>query len=368
MSIVKTFYNITNPSGQSVDLIDVFQPINTATPGPVTGYTVNVNGSQTDLCQLFAPNQGPTISYNTGLQVNGTDLRYLFAPALPTKFTTSGMVTSSDSYTFVTFTNPNANNYIYFTTFNNVNINFLIVGGGGSGGAGGGSLNRSTQLTCGGGGQGADVVNSNTIFASFVNINVTVGAGGQCLVIGENNFKPNNGASSSITQNNITFTAVGGNCGANADFSNQSTSTPGGTSSPLKAGGSGGNGRNRQLFVNTPSGLIQGYNYDGSDASNYNTIYQNFTIDGVNLGTFSGSGSGGGPRRSGLPSYYKAQGSGGIGGYLDLQGNTIFPTNGTNGGGGGGAYTSSTTGNALNQAGGSGGNGVVILWFANNIV
>lgn len=364
MSNPQTFYTTVNPNGHVLDLSNIFQPIGGATPGPSTGYITWVSGVGTDLSDIFAPNVGTFLSYDTGLQVNGTDLRYVFAPRPSSAFVTNGVVSTSTNYTFVTFTNTTSGSCaITFTTTNNVLVNYLLVGGGGSGGAGGSGLTAfGDQVTCGGGGEGGYVVNANFNALPNVPVTATVGAGGTCI-----NYTPSNGGSTSITQNNnITVTAGGGHSGNNADFTNTTTNIPGGISNPLQAGGQGGNGGNLGIS------LSSSFDYPGTVASNYNTTYQNFTVDSVNLGTFSGSGGGGNELNSATS--YTGQGGGGAGGYYYAPNPPPAPAfyppvNGTNGGGGGGGSTSfiSQTAAAFNQAGASGGNGIVILWFSNNI-
>ena len=118
-------------------------------------------------------------------------------------------------------------------------------------------------------------------------------------------------------------------------------------------------------------------------APTYLNTYSNYIVEGNNLGTFGGGGGcgvigGGGMYLAVSASYFTStpqpgQGSGGGGGYC-TSGSFTNPNPGTNGGGGGGggsnviAMTGSTNQNAIYQSpGASGGQGVLILWFQNNI-
>jgi hypothetical protein len=296
-------------------------------------------------------------AYEASLAANGGLYTYsILNFKYPTKpiYNTTGSIYKSTNYTFITF---NSTGNIIFNTNNQVNVNYLIVGGGGSGGAGGW---QQGTIFGGGGGASGSIVDSSVIVIPNFTCNIVVGSGGICTNPSQGNYIPNNGSSSSFNYSSgNTITATGGNHGSNGVYT-QSQVAPGGINTLY---GNGGNGD----YLNFGDSEVR---YAGSSASNYHPSYSNMTIDGYNLGTFGGGGSGG---RLFINPPYNPQGSGGSGGYTTYTTSqpTVYyaPIAGTNGGGGGGASISSMNPaqNGLNQAGANGGNGVVILVFSNNI-
>ena len=345
-----TNYICKNASGVYQDLSNIFLAGNS---GIITGFKSN----KQDVGSMFSPalSGGPYINFLTNfIDINGYDLKYVFAPLPPFTVRGQSSVYYSTNYTFVTFTNPATNTgTITFNTSNPVSVNYLIVGGGGSGGAGG-DQNSPIYISFGGGGASGTILQGIVTVSPNTTCNISVGSGGVCNNPSTGNYTPNNGTASFLTYSTGTLTGGGGAYGKNGQFT-QASSTPGGTN----ADGNGGNG----YYANSPQ-LVY---YNGSNASNYNTTYQNYIVDSYNLGTFGGGGGGGSQQST----PYTGEGSGGNGGYYTGTSTITYytPDPGTNGGGGGGGSTSyiSQQPYQLNQAGASGGNGVVILWFLTNI-
>ena len=122
---------ITNGSGISQDLSEIFQPLGNATKLSYnTGFIVNGYG---DLSSIFAPlNGGKPISFNTGFIVNGyDDLKNIFLPLLPFLISNSNLAIVNYSSGYYTITFIGNNSIIFNKSINNVNL--LVVGGGGNG-------------------------------------------------------------------------------------------------------------------------------------------------------------------------------------------------------------------------------------------
>ena len=369
MSAPNTGYICKDASGVYQDLSAIFQPLNGGAQAAKTGFDVCGN----DLNTIFAAASGTYIDFSTNYISNGLDLALIFAPISNIKYKTTGnpSITTSTNYTFLTFT---GNGTVTFLTQNSVSVNYLLVGGGGSGGAGGGNLNSNNNYVFGGGGgaSGAILQDVVTVEQNY-NCAITIGSGGVCT----SSYTPNNGSSSCFQYSpSVVIDASGGNFGSNGSLTYP-------TSDQSVAGGASsyGNGGNGDMYYFPYSG--NWYSGVGCSATNYSEIYSNFSIDGVNLGTFGGGGGGGTifgtPGGSGMvldPSglyCYAGQGSGSLGGSINNSNNYVLPIAAINGGGGGGGTITSFPTKHTQQesnyymAGSSGGDGVAILWFSNDI-
>lgn len=347
----------TNYTVAGVDLSNIFQPISLGMPIDFsTNFIVYGSG---DLCNIFSSlNGGTPITYNTGYSVGGTDLRNIFAPFQ--QFTATGNPTQSNStsYTILTYDNITGGT-IKFNTINPVTVYYLIVGGGGSGGGGQIYVDLGTQynpyiLAGGSGGASGSILQSSVYINSGYECVISIGSGGTCIDNGSGIYTPNNGANSSFTDSlgNI-ITADGGNSGLNGNNSLNPIYNLG-VLGGINASGNGGNGFYAQDITSPNNTNIPGTAAGGYDGYSH----ANFTIDGINMGTFGGGGGGSGV----LPFY--GQGNGGTGGAQ----NTSALNGLTGGGGGGGSYTY-TNGSDVYKGliGANGGDGVVILWFSNTI-
>jgi hypothetical protein len=287
-------------------------------------------------------------------------------------------ITSSGSYTLTT----SDNNYIlkfdedtvgYFN-YDDISVNCIIVGGGGGGGA------DNFEAGGGGGGGGGITTDSFTSVANNI-FTITIGSGGAGISDVDNSVMGNNGNSSSIYYNDITYTALGGYYGSNAG-GDGSGGGDGGDSGgynyngSVVSGGSGGSGGDlgEDGSNGTNGGGGGGGGYDGG-GDDYEIYSDNAGGDGsiINAGysvyyygTQFGAGGGGGSSR------YASESSIGDGGnayagnggnvnivYDGVQGNGFSATSGYGGGGGGAG-----AGNDGTRTSGSGGSGTVVLYFS----
>ena len=205
--------------------------------------------------------------------------------------------TSSNGWSYYLFDisgNDTSANFILNCNQNNIPINFLVVGGGGlgSGGESGSLVNTNPPYygNGGGGGGGGGVISGSFLSNKSQSYNICVGRGGQ------NSPNLYNGGNSSISCNDFTVTAMGGQCSAysngNFTYANPNGGIGGGTDISgnlnnyvVYTGGSGG------------SGGIGGANYNGVSGNNINNTTANYiTFNDGNTSNclFSGGGGGGG--------------------------------------------------------------------------
>lgn len=275
------------------------------------------------------------------------------ANIITSPYASGGTITISGDYYIHTFTGTSGN----FNTFENLQVEYLVLGGGGGGGH---------EL---GGGGGAGGLLHNIGSPSFLAANiypVIVGDGG----IGGVN-RGNRGGNGGFSSFNNIEASGGGGGGAGqfiAGYANQPTGLDGGCggggSATVDLAGPGGSG-------------VQGYNggngsYNGTNTSN------NYGGGGGGMGS-PGIDANGGPGAggsgvllniTGTPTYYAGGGGGsrrsvstwvaegGIGGGGDGGYSGFPPTNGTDylGGGGGGGPNHA-------YPGADGGKGVVIIRY-----
>lgn len=305
-------------------------------------------------------------------------------------------------------------------------IEYLVVGGGGSGGVG--KLPPGSSVTYGGGGGGA--VKTGTIPASTLSslsltnpsFIVTVGAGSPGLYSdASNNYSGNipfdpsplplsepilaapDATSSSIFNNNSSFTSISAQPGVNGGISFLDPSGVGGATARATQGGSSGNSGPPLFTPGNPGakGAISGsgslfYQYGGGGGGGAGTTPSNPASgapagqggkggDGISstiTGKFNYYGGGGGGGGTTIGSG-QAGGIGGLGGGGRGVGNQDGPTagqigkqgagglaipaavNGTpNTGGGGGGVSPNDETDEFNS--GAGGSGVVILRYVND--
>lgn len=75
-----TDFKAVNSTGNVVDLIDVFHPLEGDKMAPPTNFLAESAGKMVDLNQLFEPiSSGKEIDFDTGFVVDGVDLRKIFA-------------------------------------------------------------------------------------------------------------------------------------------------------------------------------------------------------------------------------------------------------------------------------------------------
>lgn len=335
-----TLYYVIDNSGNKLDLIDIFKPLDEGTkyPNP-TGYIISTGQ---DLNDIFAQNTGTFIDFDTGYNVSDTDLKFIFAPRDPFNIIISNQSTYMNTYTFYQngysisqFTNNHdpSNGNIWVSATCNINfttsgkISIILVSGGG---AGGWSLNSNA----GGGGAGGnfELINDITVNKNDT-YTITVGSGGNYYINGYQN-----GQSSSFIGGLFNIEISGGNQGENATVDNSGF---GGSSIN---GGEGGNG-----------GMTVGQDGQNGDYFNYSTVYGS---------TLSVGGGGGG----GLGSNTELDTGCGSGAFNGIGGNAgeynviVNKTGlgyGSGGGGGGGIVATGTS----ETSGGSGGNGLVVIYF-----
>ena len=242
-----TGYETFDPTTSTfVDLVNIFEPLNTSTPLPYsTGYYSGNYSS--DLSALFAPGTG--LAYNTGYSVSGHgDLSSIFAPIVTVttqNISNTAIHSYPNAYVF-NIGSDNSNIATATITFSrSITVNILVVGGGGGGGSGGSDTGGSPTTGSGGGGAG---VISTTITVSAGTHNIQVGnqgTGGICTPIGGAFFTPAQGTSGSQSSfdNYISYGGGGGgwnggSAGGPAGQNNQNTGT-GGIGGNYSANGSG---------------------------------------------------------------------------------------------------------------------------------
>jgi len=220
------------------------------------------------------------------------------------------------------------------------NVHYTLIGGGGGGASG-------IALGGGGGGQIQNMVTPGTnVVTAFSSLSLAGSAAAATA-----------GASTTVTFNGTTITALGGAAGvstASVATGSSGSGNAGGTNSALTGsggyGGGGGGGSGGLGNSGTNNGLTGA---NGSGTGGIGGIGTTPTIaDGSNTFTFAYGGGGGGSGKagSGAGSVSALSGGGGAGGYNSAGGNG---TNNSGGGGGGGT------------TGGTGGSGLIIISCSN---
>jgi len=272
-----------------------------------------------------------------------------------------GTVTESGNYRIHTFTGSGQ-----FTVLDqNLNVEYLIVGGGGSGG----NCQGNSGTPGGGGGAGGVLLGSTILNRQPYTITIGAGADSQTTT----GIAGNNGSNTTA----FGLISYGGGGGGGDDVN-----SPFGSTAPArrrgKSGGSGGGGSNESP---TPAEPIFGQgNYGGSseycsggggagergNGAFFNTSGgtggngMTCSINGTNT-TYGGGGGAGGSVSQGSTGGPGGTGGGGAGASRIGSGVVSNATNGstnTGGGGGGGAANGGTTSNS-----GAGGSGIVIIRY-----
>lgn len=209
------------------------------------------------------------------------------------------------------------NNTGYWTSYTNLQIEYLVVGGGGGSG---------TDNRCMGGGGAGGLLTGTTTLTATTSI-VTVGAGGAAIPArpGLSSLSGNKGNSSSITGNSINVVAFGGGA-----------SDPRGNSQE-----NGANGAGASVFSSgIGNGAGTGISGQGNNGGNGQSVNSSVRYAG---------GGGGFSATGGTGSSVSAKGgNGGAGGTTTIRGTSETYA----GGGGGNSYTGT-----VNASGGSGGGG-----------
>jgi len=274
-------------------------------------------------------------------------LAYNFDDTIDVTNALGGTITYSGDYVIHTFT---ANGT--FNVTGSKTVEYLVVGGGGAGG---------WNWTTGGGGGGGGVLNGTGLVVSGL-VNVVVGAGGVAAT-------QTSGEPSSLANNGVTITAIGGGSGGWGSGKAGLNGGSGGGGGNRGAGGVGvvGQGNSGGIGNGDPyynAGGGGGASQIGASASARSAGKGgdgvSSSISGVPI-VYGGGGGGGADfccGRSGVP------GAGGTGGGgAGAQNNAVAAsgTNGLGGGGGGGSQTSSGT--RVTDGSGAGGSGIVIVRY-----
>jgi len=285
MSNPTTNYIIYNQLTSSYqDLSGIFMPLSLGTS---IGYDTSFNvAGYGDLSTIFASVNGYSpIGYNTGLQVNGNDLSTIFADYNSKLLTETMTIIASESsnytvstqtyegvqYTILLVTGNNSTASMTLNTLNSITVGFILIGGGAGGGGG-------VQNTGGGGGGGA----GGFAFGSFTAVGnyFNFGASSCGTSSGGENNNPNNstgtpGGSSSI--------------GAYANIFNGGTvaSVSGGNSESADSNYNGGQ------YGNTQNGGTPGLNNTVLEPNGLIGITTSIYINGNIIGTVGNGGSGG---------------------------------------------------------------------------
>ena len=272
--------------------------------------------------------------------------------------TDSSSVILDGMYYYVTFTSSSGT-YISFKK--NTLINYIMVGGGGSGGGAyffsiSNSSATYTTSAGGGGGSGGDIKTGILNDVSGT-INIGVGLGGICYY-NSGKFIPNNGSYTTLSYNNIIIDVSGGIHGNNGTSNELSSGIGGITYIDTGSGGNGGyldQTIYKQPFPPPPPIIIF---RQTTSSTNYNISYENYILNGKNVGSFGGGGGGGTCNfTQDVPGL--STGSGGNGGVNGSNG-----INATNYGGGGGGGSSFSFDFTSVGSGGNGSDGVIILSFS----
>ena len=306
--------------GSGNDLIEVFQPIGTATKIVDVGFVSILNGDK-DLSAIFRGYTMGAKASNTGIVYNNLDLAEWFQKKGPmTPLTTvpniePTMIGNDYLYKFTTART-------YNITFNsNYSVRYLCVAGGGGGGTG-----------IGGGGGAGGVLTGVFSPVSGISYTIIVGNGGNGM-IGQGNFggpRASNGGNSSITSVALSFGGGGGNSSYVS----------------YVEGASGGSGAG-QTAATTRGGGTEGQGFYGGGYA--------YSLDIIVSGGGGGAGSPGGDSRgNGIgQSGFARPGNGGNGVLNDITGSALYY-----GGGGGGAYSATDGSSFLPVSiGGLGGGG-----------
>ena len=282
-----------------------------------------------------------------------------------TQYTTTGTITYSGSYTYVTFLNNGSITFICPT-----NIQYTLVGGGASGGGydpagtgatGGGGL-------CAGGGGHVLTTTSDILINTQTPLNISIGQGGILPESPETSpgvIGSNTSISSgySDTTNNTTYSGGGGNEGSKSNYYHAYK-------------GGGGTGSNGGAYINTNNyptgpggggGALSNQNssqvtlgYNGNNGGNGTNVgYGGNGQIGINGNTYGGGGGGGGNSNGGSGKGIGGTGGGGDGAGYNF-GTFALPGTPNTGGGGGGGYYSGT--NSVYKSA-NGGSGIAIIRF-----
>jgi hypothetical protein len=282
-----------------------------------------------------------------------------------TRYTTTGTITYSGSYTYVTFLNNGSITFICPT-----NIQYTLVGGGASGGGydpagtgatGGGGL-------CAGGGGHVLTTTSDILINTQTPLNISIGQGGILPESPETSpgvIGSNTSISSgySDTTNNTTYSGGGGNEGSKSNYYHAYK-------------GGGGTGSNGGAYINTNNyptgpggggGALSNQNssqvtlgYNGNNGGNGTNVgYGGNGQIGINGNTYGGGGGGGGNSNGGSGKGIGGTGGGGDGAGYNF-GTFALPGTPNTGGGGGGGYYSGT--NSVYKSA-NGGSGIAIIRF-----
>jgi hypothetical protein len=195
--------------GSGNDLIEVFQPIGTATKIVDVGFVSILNGDK-DLSAIFRGYTSGAKASITGIVYNNLDLAEWFqkkGPMTPLTSMTPAveptMIGNDYLYTFTTMTT-------YTATWSpgDYTVRYLCVAGGGGGG----------RRVGAGGGAGGVLTNTVSFSVSTAtNITITVGVGGTGMSVSAGPAATN-GGNSSITSSMLNVTSMGGGGGTGISF------------------------------------------------------------------------------------------------------------------------------------------------------
>jgi hypothetical protein len=355
-----------------IDLTEIFYPYTNGDKVSQTFYITNGSGESTDLSQIFQ-------------NINVIPLDYTISNQSSNLSITSGITNGYFGILFENLNSPSTSpNYegcnITFNTNNT--INFLVVGGGGGGACG------NTFQASGAGGGGAGIIyqtNFNVTVGDTYTVSVSNGGIGRKTSNGGNGGSAGyTGGSSNFYNNSINFSGDGGTRGLGigttfgygggpaGNSSNSDYNTTGGGGGGGGGGGSSPNNGKVNNAYTVPGYLNSQYNpgslgsngnstNGGNGGNSYYTNNGNITIPFANNIVYCGNGGAGGNSNSrggsagsssGGTAGTSGNGNGGNAVYGLNNGNYYF---GNGGGGGASSYPPNT--------GGSGGNGVVIIWW-----